>query len=61
MNLDRAGNVDADQAACGRISGCGDVTILGVGERRKTIAMIASPLQFRNHITVRRPASPAYR
>jgi len=53
MNLDKVESVDVDQSILGRIFGYGDVTILGVGEGRKTIRMIASPLQFRNHITAR--------
>lgn len=53
MNLDKVESVDVDQSILGRIFGYGNVTILGVGEGRKTIGMIASPLQFRNHITAR--------
>jgi len=53
MNLDKVESVDVEQSILGRILGYGDVTILGVGEGRKTIGMIASPLQFRNHITAR--------
>ncbi len=53
MNLDKVESVDVNQSILGRIFGYGDVTILGVGEGRKTIGMIASPLQFRNHITAR--------
>ncbi|MEW6644525.1 MAG: PH domain-containing protein [Pseudomonadota bacterium] len=53
MNLDKVESVDVNQSIPGRILGYGDVTIFGVGEGRKTIGMIASPLQFRNHITAR--------
>ncbi|WP_315836811.1 PH domain-containing protein [Bradyrhizobium prioriisuperbiae] len=53
MNLDKVESVDVDQSILGRIFGYGNVTIFGVGEGRKTIEMIASPLQFRNHITAR--------
>jgi hypothetical protein len=37
----------------GRLLNYGDVTILGVGEGRKAIKTIASPLAFRNFITAR--------
>jgi hypothetical protein len=37
----------------GRIFDYGDVTIQGVGEGKETITTIASPLQFRSHITAR--------
>jgi hypothetical protein len=36
-----------------RLLNYGDVTILGVGEGKETIATIASPLAFRNFITAR--------
>jgi len=53
MNLDKVESVDVVQSILGRILGYGNVTILGVGEGRKTIGMIAAPLQFRNNITAR--------
>ncbi len=53
MNLDKVESVDVDQSIPGRLLGYGDVTILGVGEGKKKIEMIASPLQFRNQITAR--------
>jgi uncharacterized membrane protein YdbT with pleckstrin-like domain len=53
MNLDKVESVDVDQSIPGRLLGYGDVTIRGVGEGFETIRMIASPLQFRNHITAR--------
>lgn len=53
MNLDKVESVDVDQSIPGRLLGYGDVTIRGVGEGVETIAMIASPLQFRNAITAR--------
>jgi hypothetical protein len=37
----------------GRIFNYGDVTVRGVGEGAETIETIASPLEFRNHITAR--------
>jgi uncharacterized membrane protein YdbT with pleckstrin-like domain len=51
--LDKVESVDVNQSILGRILNYGDVTILGVGEGRKTISTIASPLQFRNNITAR--------
>jgi uncharacterized membrane protein YdbT with pleckstrin-like domain len=53
INLDKVESVDVVQSILGRVFGYGDVTILGVGEGRETIGMIASPLQFRNNITAR--------
>ncbi|WP_458759327.1 PH domain-containing protein [Afipia sp. TerB] len=51
MNLDKVESVDVDQSIAGRVFGWGDVTIRGVGEGVECIRMIASPLEFRNHIT----------
>jgi len=51
MSLDKVESVDVAQSILGRIFGWGDVTVKGVGEGHKTMNMIASPLQFRNHIT----------
>lgn len=51
MSLDKVESVDVAQSILGRIFGWGDVTVKGVGEGHKRMKMIASPLQFRNHIT----------
>ncbi len=53
MALDKVESVDVNQSILGRLLDYGDVTILGVGEGRETIATIASPLRFRNSITAR--------
>ncbi len=53
MNLDKVESVDVSQVHSGRIFGYGDVMIRGVGEGDKAIRMIASPIEFRNHITAR--------
>ena len=53
MALDKVESVDVNQSIMGRIFNYGDVTVLGVGEGGKTLAMIASPLSFRNAITAR--------
>jgi uncharacterized membrane protein YdbT with pleckstrin-like domain len=53
MSLDKVESVDVNQSILGRILNYGDVTILGVGEGKETIATIASPLDFRNYITAR--------
>ena len=53
MSLDKVESVDVNQTILGRILNYGDVTILGVGEGRETISMIASPLAFRSYITAR--------
>ena len=51
MSLDKIESVDVNQSIMGRILNYGDVTILGVGEGKQTIATIASPLAFRSAIT----------
>jgi len=53
MNLDKVESVDVSQSIPGRLFCYGDVMIRGVGEGDKAIKMIASPIQFRNHITAR--------
>jgi uncharacterized membrane protein YdbT with pleckstrin-like domain len=53
MALDKVESVDVNQSIAGRIFNYGNVTIMGVGEGRETIATIASPLAFRNAITAR--------
>lgn len=53
MSLDKVESVDVSQSILGRILNYGNVTILGVGEGKKTIKTIASPLTFRNFITAR--------
>jgi uncharacterized membrane protein YdbT with pleckstrin-like domain len=53
MSLDKVESVDVVQSIPGRILNYGDVKIFGVGEGGKTIDTIASPLDFRNHITAR--------
>jgi uncharacterized membrane protein YdbT with pleckstrin-like domain len=53
MSLDKVESVDVNQSILGRIFNYGDVTILGVGEGRETIADIASPLALRHFITAR--------
>jgi len=53
MSLDKVESVDVNQSILGRILNYGNVSIFGVGEGNKTISTIASPLEFRNHITAR--------
>jgi uncharacterized membrane protein YdbT with pleckstrin-like domain len=53
MSLDKVESVDVNQSILGRILNYGDVTVRGVGEGSETIKTIASPLDFRNHITAR--------
>jgi len=53
MSVDKVESVDVNQSILGRIFNYGDVTVLGVGEGGKTLAMIAAPLSFRNAITAR--------
>jgi uncharacterized membrane protein YdbT with pleckstrin-like domain len=51
--LDKIESVDVNQSILGRMLDYGNVTILGVGEGKETIATIAAPLSFRNAITAR--------
>jgi uncharacterized membrane protein YdbT with pleckstrin-like domain len=53
MSLDKVESVDVNQSILGRVLNYGDVTVRGVGEGLETIKTIASPLDFRNHITAR--------
>src|ERR1700712_1825415 len=53
MSLDKVESVDVNQSILGRIFNYGDVTVRGVGEGAERISTIASPLEFRNHITAR--------
>src|SRR5947209_3018072 len=53
MSLDKVESVDVNQSILGRILDYGSVTVRGVGEGAETIDNIASPLEFRNHITAR--------
>jgi uncharacterized membrane protein YdbT with pleckstrin-like domain len=53
MSLDKVESVDVNQSILGRILNYGDVTVRGVGEGFETIKTIASPLEFRSHITAR--------
>ncbi len=53
MSLDKVESVDVRQSILGRILNYGNVEIFGVGEGNKVIDTIASPLEFRNHITAR--------
>jgi uncharacterized membrane protein YdbT with pleckstrin-like domain len=53
ISLDKVESVDVNQSILGRLLNYGDVTVRGVGEGAETISTIASPLDFRNHITAR--------
>jgi uncharacterized membrane protein YdbT with pleckstrin-like domain len=53
MSLDKVESVDVNQSILGRMLNYGNVTVRGVGEGAETIKTIASPLDFRNHITAR--------
>jgi uncharacterized membrane protein YdbT with pleckstrin-like domain len=53
MSLDKVESVDVNQSILGRLLSYGNVTVRGVGEGVETIRTIASPLDFRNHITAR--------
>jgi membrane protein YdbS with pleckstrin-like domain len=57
MSLDKVESVDVNQSILGRLMNYGDLTIQGVGEGKRTITTITSPLAFRNAITTR-PVGP---
>ena len=57
MSLDKVESVDVNQSILGRLMNYGDLTIQGVGEGKRTITTITSPLAFRNAITTR-PVRP---
>src|SRR6476619_6377661 len=57
MSLDKVESVDVNQSILGRMLNYGNVTIQGVGDGRRTITTITSPLAFRNAITTR-PVGP---
>jgi hypothetical protein len=46
-------SLDKVESILGRLLNYGNVTVRGVGEGAETINTIASPLDFRNHITAR--------
>jgi uncharacterized membrane protein YdbT with pleckstrin-like domain len=53
MSIDKVASVNVYQSIMGRILNYGDVTVESMGEAEETIKTIASPLEFRNHITAR--------
>ena len=53
MSIDKVASVNVYQSITGRVLNYGDVTIESMGEAEETIKTIASPLNFRNHITAR--------
>jgi uncharacterized membrane protein YdbT with pleckstrin-like domain len=53
MSLDKIESVDVNQTIPGRIFDYGDVTIMGVGKSEEKLAMVTSPIAFRNAITAR--------
>jgi uncharacterized membrane protein YdbT with pleckstrin-like domain len=53
MSVDKVASVNVYQSIMGRILNYGDVTVESMGEAEETIKTIASPLDFRNHITAR--------
>jgi uncharacterized membrane protein YdbT with pleckstrin-like domain len=53
MSLDKIASVNVEQTVLGRIFDYGDVKISSVGEAEEELKTIASPLDFRNHITAR--------
>jgi uncharacterized membrane protein YdbT with pleckstrin-like domain len=53
MSLDKIASVEVSQGVLGRIFNYGDVTIASVGDTEEELKTIASPLDFRNHITAR--------
>ena len=49
--LDKVESVDVDQSILGRIFDYGDVLVHGTGQAIEELKFIASPIEFRNHVT----------
>lgn len=49
--LDKVESVDVNQSIPGRILDYGDVMVHGTGQAIEGLKLIASPIQFRNHVT----------
>ena len=49
--LDKVESVDVDQSIPGRIFDYGDVLVHGTGQAIEELKLIASPIEFRNHVT----------
>lgn len=53
MNMDKVESVDVDQTVLGRLLDFGNITVRGTGAGIEPLFNVESPLQFRNHVTVR--------
>ena len=51
MHMDKVTTVDVTQSILGRVLGYGDLRIEGAGQSFEELKMIASPIEFRNHVT----------
>jgi len=51
MQMDKVTSVDVEQSIFGRILGYGDIRIEGAGQSFEELRTIASPIEFRNHVT----------
>jgi uncharacterized membrane protein YdbT with pleckstrin-like domain len=51
MHMDKVTSVDVDQSILGRMLGYGDIRIEGAGQSFEELKTIASPIEFRNHVT----------
>jgi uncharacterized membrane protein YdbT with pleckstrin-like domain len=51
MHMDKVTTVDVTQSILGRVLDFGDIRIEGAGQSFEDLKMIASPIEFRNHVT----------
>ena len=51
INMDKVESIDVDQSIGGRLLDYGDISIRGTGSAIESLRNIASPLEFRNHVT----------
>jgi uncharacterized membrane protein YdbT with pleckstrin-like domain len=61
INMAKTESVDVSQSILGRVFDFGTLTIRWTGETIEALRNIASPLQFRNAIMVRRGAAGAHK
>jgi uncharacterized membrane protein YdbT with pleckstrin-like domain len=51
MHMDKVTSVDVTQSILGRLLDYGDIRIEGAGQSFENLPTIASPIEFRNHVT----------
>ncbi len=59
MNMSKVESVHVDQSVLGRMLDYGDIIVRGSGSSFEPLRVIASPLEFRNHVTAENGANGA--